>query len=93
MCSAKVRRARGAEAGAEGAPPSPVSSHLVATPPSVVIDRPVGHSLAHSQVQLPRGGMPDNQADYNKWWNSAAFAGYCLFWSGLSVGLTNLGSG
>ena len=37
--------------------------------------------------------MPTDAVGYNKWWNTAVYAGYAIFWSGISVGLTNLGSG
>ena len=46
------------------------------------------------KMKLPDAGLlPTDAVKLAGYLNSARFAGYALFWSGLSVGLTNLGSG
>ena len=46
------------------------------------------------QAQLPQAGFPlADPVLYNIWWKKAVYAGYAIFWSGVAVGLTNLGSG
>lgn len=42
---------------------------------------------------LPQSGLPHTISGQQQWLNIARFAGYATFWSGISVGLTNLGSG
>lgn len=46
-----------------------------------------------NKTMLPAEGIPDNEAGAATWVRAATFAGYAVFWSGVSVGLTNLGSG
>jgi F0F1-type ATP synthase membrane subunit c/vacuolar-type H+-ATPase subunit K len=41
----------------------------------------------------PAGAWPTDPAKIAAYYNVARYAGYSLFWSGISVGLTNLGSG
>ena len=46
------------------------------------------------KMKLPDGGaMPTDPAKLLRYLNVARFAGYSMFWSGLSVGLTNIASG
>jgi V-type H+-transporting ATPase proteolipid subunit len=45
------------------------------------------------QTQLPSTGVPADPAALEDWLKVARFAGYAMFWSGMSVGLTNLASG
>lgn len=46
-----------------------------------------------NKTQLPQNGMPTDPDKAAAYMNLARFAGYALFWSGMAVGLTNLGSG
>ncbi len=46
-----------------------------------------------NKSQLPSSGLPTDPAALTAYINVARYAGYSLFWSGISVGLTNLGSG
>ena len=47
-----------------------------------------------NKTQLPSDlPIPTAGPAYKKWELLSRFAGYSLFWSGVSVGLTNLGSG
>jgi len=39
------------------------------------------------------GNLPTTAAGWAAYYNAARFAGYAIFWSGIGVGLTNLGSG
>jgi hypothetical protein len=45
------------------------------------------------QTVLPQSGIPVTEAGAAAWLRFATYAGYSVFWSGLSVGLTNLASG
>lgn len=45
------------------------------------------------KTQLPQNALPTDATALANYLNFARFAGYSIFWSGLSVGLTNLGSG
>jgi V-type H+-transporting ATPase proteolipid subunit len=46
------------------------------------------------KFKLPDGGsLPTDPLKLLKYLNVARFAGYSMFWSGLSVGLTNIASG
>ena len=45
------------------------------------------------KMKLPEAGVPVAPAALAAYLNAARFAGYAVFWSGMSVGLTNLGSG
>lgn len=44
------------------------------------------------KTQLP-SKLPTDDASYHAWQSKASFAGYSIFWSGIIVGVTNLGSG
>ncbi len=47
-----------------------------------------------NKTQLPdAANLPTTEAGYAQWAVLARFAGYAIFWAGLGVGLTNLGSG
>lgn len=52
------------------------------------------HPLLRSllQTMLPSSG-PVTPAGGEMWLTAARFAGYAVFWAGMSVGVTNLGSG
>jgi V-type H+-transporting ATPase proteolipid subunit len=46
------------------------------------------------KMKLPDAGvLPTDPIKLAGYLNTARFAGYAVFWSGISVGLTNLGSG
>lgn len=45
-----------------------------------------------AETQLPKT-LPTSDPSYHAWMQQAIFAAYAVFWSGISVGLTNLGSG
>lgn len=54
--------------------------------------------ILSGKTQLPRNSLADpsnpvSPAALTAYLNLARFAGYSCFWSGVSVGLTNLGSG
>jgi F0F1-type ATP synthase membrane subunit c/vacuolar-type H+-ATPase subunit K len=44
-------------------------------------------------MQLPSNGMPTDAGALANYVRVTRFASYAAFWSGLGVGLTNLGSG
>lgn len=46
-----------------------------------------------NKTQVPSDGLPTSEAALANWLRVATFAGYAIFWSGVSVGFTNLGSG
>ncbi len=47
-----------------------------------------------NKTQLPdSSNLPTTAAGYAQWAALASFAGYAIFWAGVGVGLTNLGSG
>lgn len=46
-----------------------------------------------NKTQVPGDGLPTTEQGLDNWLRVATFAGYAIFWSGVSVGLTNLGSG
>jgi len=49
--------------------------------------------LLTNKTQLPSNGMPTDPAALANYMRIARFAGYSMFWAGLGVGITNLGSG
>lgn len=47
-----------------------------------------------NKTQLPdSGSIPHTDAGFAAFYTAARFSGYAIFWAGLGVGLTNLGSG
>jgi V-type H+-transporting ATPase proteolipid subunit len=46
-----------------------------------------------NKMQLPNDGIPTDPVALGNYLRVARFAAYACFWSGISVGLTNLGSG
>ena len=48
--------------------------------------------LLAAKIKLPNA-LPADSAAYAAWVSQASFSGYAVFWSGIAVGLTNLGSG
>lgn len=46
-----------------------------------------------NKTNLPTSGFPTDPVKIEAYMRLAKFAAYACFWSGLSVGLTNLGSG
>lgn len=49
--------------------------------------------ILSNKTTTPTNGVPTDDIRLANYLNFARFAGYSIFWSGLSVGLTNLGSG
>jgi len=49
--------------------------------------------LLTNKMQLPSNGMPTDAGALANYVRVTRFASYAAFWSGLGVGLTNLGSG
>lgn len=49
--------------------------------------------ILSNKTQVPSTGLPKDDAAFNAWQIAARYAGYSLFWSGVSVGFTNLASG
>jgi V-type H+-transporting ATPase proteolipid subunit len=49
--------------------------------------------LLTNKTQLPSNGMPTDPLALASYMRIARFAGYSMFWAGLGVGITNLGSG
>ncbi len=46
-----------------------------------------------NKMSLPTGNIPSDPNAIKEYYRVARFAAYSVFWSGVSVGLTNLGSG
>jgi V-type H+-transporting ATPase proteolipid subunit len=46
-----------------------------------------------NKVMIPSAGVPTDPSRYEDYLRNARFAAYAMFWSDISVGLTNLGSG
>ena len=49
--------------------------------------------LLTNKTNLPSNGLPTDPVALEGYMRIARFAGYSMFWAGLGVGITNLGSG